>query len=599
MFNTFNRPHRMRSFVRWAQAFCLCFMALSLALTARADVVSVGDVTPVPSDAGGNVGGVLIIGDTDVGGLFMDIAPPLSGTLMPLQSTDGIIGNGVNSIGAADFNDFGVRWEIGTSLSVGLEGQGFLNVFESALIQVGGPLPTLTGITILGDLPAGQGVINLNGLASRLTTSDLTVGELGVGTITANQGASFVSSNSMIGNLAGSIGTVSLTDLGTRWDLRGALQVGNAAATSLGFLNIDNEALLQADALASVVVNPTGQVNLDGGTIRQILTGPAVVNNGVIRGDGLIDAGITIGASGELRNKAAIANEREYLLVSGPVTVAGNSDGFYDTGDGLIESQGGEMEFLDTVTNAGVIVARDAIMRFRGMDASGAANDLVNNGLVVLGENTTIYGNISTVTGSVIDDVTNAGAVTTIFGDVTFSQVPLVAALTEGGLAAMSAPASSLKLIIDDDPGALSIFGDLTLSSDTLFELDFATGASSQQGDSFQVLSANSISGTFANTQTIANGRYWDINVMNNEIFVTAGALVSTIPGDFDHDFDVDGDDFLLWQRDPSIGNLADWENNYGAPPLAAASAPTAVPEPTALMLALSALAWGRRRRVS
>jgi hypothetical protein len=36
--------------------------------------------------------------------------------------------------------------------------------------------------------------------------------------------------------------------------------------------------------------------------------------------------------------------------------------------------------------------------------------------------------------------------------------------------------------------------------------------------------------------------------------------------GDFDQDGDVDGRDFLLWQRNPSVGNLIDWQTNYGAP---------------------------------
>jgi hypothetical protein len=52
----------------------------------------------------------------------------------------------------------------------------------------------------------------------------------------------------------------------------------------------------------------------------------------------------------------------------------------------------------------------------------------------------------------------------------------------------------------------------------------------------------------------------------------------STTPGDFDLDGDVDGRDFLLWQRNSAIGDLADWQSNYGNETLAAA---TAVPEPS------------------
>jgi hypothetical protein len=61
------------------------------------------------------------------------------------------------------------------------------------------------------------------------------------------------------------------------------------------------------------------------------------------------------------------------------------------------------------------------------------------------------------------------------------------------------------------------------------------------------------------------------------------------LPGDFDWDGDVDGADFLLWQTNPAVGDLADWEANYGtfAPMAAAASA---VPEPSTLGLATTIL---------
>jgi hypothetical protein len=54
---------------------------------------------------------------------------------------------------------------------------------------------------------------------------------------------------------------------------------------------------------------------------------------------------------------------------------------------------------------------------------------------------------------------------------------------------------------------------------------------------------------------------------------------VTTLPGDFDGDGDVDGRDFLIWQRNPSVGNLADWQTNYGQSTLFTSRA---VPEPSA-----------------
>jgi hypothetical protein len=57
-----------------------------------------------------------------------------------------------------------------------------------------------------------------------------------------------------------------------------------------------------------------------------------------------------------------------------------------------------------------------------------------------------------------------------------------------------------------------------------------------------------------------------------------------TTPGDFDLDGDVDGRDFLTWQRNPSVGDLEDWQTNYGASSL---SASIAVPEPKAIAILL------------
>jgi hypothetical protein len=62
-------------------------------------------------------------------------------------------------------------------------------------------------------------------------------------------------------------------------------------------------------------------------------------------------------------------------------------------------------------------------------------------------------------------------------------------------------------------------------------------------------------------------------------------------PGDFDDDGDVDGNDFLVWQRGVGsthdAGDLADWRANFGATATGAAGA---VPEPSALGLAIAAL---------
>jgi endonuclease I len=57
--------------------------------------------------------------------------------------------------------------------------------------------------------------------------------------------------------------------------------------------------------------------------------------------------------------------------------------------------------------------------------------------------------------------------------------------------------------------------------------------------------------------------------------------------GDFDGDGDVDGRDLLKWQRNPSVGELGDWQANYGFSSVVATS--TAVPEPNTWTLTVTA----------
>jgi len=82
------------------------------------------------------------------------------------------------------------------------------------------------------------------------------------------------------------------------------------------------------------------------------------------------------------------------------------------------------------------------------------------------------------------------------------------------------------------------------------------------------------------------NARWFDGLI--DEVYIGFAPPTYGIPGDFDFDSDVDGADFLLWQDDNSVGDLADWEANFGtvAPAVSAVAAAT-IPEPSTACLAL------------
>ncbi|MBA4107415.1 MAG: hypothetical protein C0485_16885 [Pirellula sp.] len=132
------------------------------------------------------------------------------------------------------------------------------------------------------------------------------------------------------------------------------------------------------------------------------------------------------------------------------------------------------------------------------------------------------------------------------------------------------------------------------------------SGYAPQGGETYTLLTANSITGTsFLNPADftlapLASGLTWDLNVGATSVVLKVLGSIA-LPGDFDSDQDVDGADFLKWQRNfgtpgYDAASLATWKANFGAP---ATIATGAVPEPcTAVLgsLAVGAMAAYRRR---
>ena len=110
-------------------------------------------------------------------------------------------------------------------------------------------------------------------------------------------------------------------------------------------------------------------------------------------------------------------------------------------------------------------------------------------------------------------------------------------------------------------------------------------------GDSFEIITAASVLDTFDSEllPTLGGGLSWIVDYQPTSVLLSVG-----MAGDFNLDGRVDSFDFLAWQRDTTLGNLADWEANYGSPLSANA---TTVPEPGGCALAVVLLLLSLRHR--
>ncbi len=103
---------------------------------------------------------------------------------------------------------------------------------------------------------------------------------------------------------------------------------------------------------------------------------------------------------------------------------------------------------------------------------------------------------------------------------------------------------------------------------------------------------------------TLTNlGNNFTLSLKDVEMALVILHAVPSLEGDFDGDNDVDGADFLLWQRGGSPNpfsptDLANWQMNYSG--VASNSAASSIPEPaSAWLLAVAGMPMVESRRRS
>jgi T5SS/PEP-CTERM-associated repeat protein len=585
-------------------------------------VGSVGAVTVNGANALWNNTGLLIIGNNGTGTLDVLGGGQINvtnGTTFGGRVTVG--GNGTGS-GELHVDGAGSVLSSSQELWVGDSGTGEVAVSGGGTVVSGGAR--------VGRLPGSTGSIAVSGSDSAWTlNSAFFVGNQGAGQLTIEDGGVVNSTapdglGARIGEQSGSVGEVTISGANARWNNTGLLIIGNAGNGTLDVLGGGQVEVTNGTTFGGqVTVGGTGS-----GVLRVDGVGSALTSTSDLRvgtsgiGQLMISSGSLVDIAGTTTlGLNAGSNGSLFLdggtLRTGTIATGGGQHGFYWT-SGTVEVTGaagltigqsqffGEQLLLNQNQNLSVtntLTVESGAILFTGGEL--VVGELANNGDLALAS-TTVSGPVTNAAGA---NITALGNVT--FNDLVSGPGGFFGPGTinfNGGMAPGASPAevtfegdvsltdtNTLYIEIGgttlgDDYDSLTIAGDAVL--DGVIDASLIDAFMPAPGQQFTILTANSV---VNNGLMLGGSAAGSFNLLVDSTSVILQAIAPPLPGDFDLDGDVDGRDFLVWQRNPAVGDLSDWQANYGAEML---SANIAVPEPSAILLILmAAVAFYPQRR--
>lgn len=408
------------------------------------------------------------------------------------------------------------------------------------------------------------------------------------------------------------VGTGPLNVQSSDLDVSGAAYVGVAGPATPDTVTIGNGGVLSTGIGEDTTIGFSGNVMLDNGTINarrlNAMFGGQLSGSGSVEAAVLADLGSSITATGdlELGNASAV-------------------NGFFSNGDLIVQSGTTTLRDANTATfdSAALVTLGD------GVGSSGTL--AVPNGITLdFGGNITGVGTVNTP-NSAATPLINNGSITGSDPNAPITltgYVKGVGTLDNVVITGTDAPGFSPAAVVRGSvtyDGTLEIeVGGTTPGSDYdqlnhilgagiadlggMLDVSLTAGFMPSAGDTFEIITANDLTGTFAtvNLPPLSGFLNWDVNYDTaNDLF--ALSVVTPFTADFDADGDVDNADLDIWESAYGATNLADadddgdsdgldffaWQQQYTGDLGSPLAAPQAVPEPSGALSCFVALACG------
>lgn len=472
--------------------------------------------------------------------------------------------------------DVAIGWHDGSHGIYNMSGNAALYVAHSLYVGTGGALAqgtfnqssgttTTVAHVVVGNLPFSYGYYNLSG--GTLNIGDtLYVASNGQGDVSVTGRSQLITRNgATLGYYVGSHGTLTIDGNRTFWDrVPGSTGSTIVGRQGTGTLNIRNGATVNTGSvILGEFASGTGTVNVSGNTQwnTSLTVGSRGIGNLNITGSARVEAGTTL-----------------------------------SIGD-LASSQG------TVVVDGSFLSANEMWIGYRGSGRVTVSNDArLSAGNIHIGEVTGVGRLTVLSSGDVLALTTYVGLLGTLDGD-SYVRSDI---RNYGVVHPATSPTDPGTLVVEDyiqeASGALRIslasatdysqLNTIPLASMTLngtLYVEALSGFVPFQGEVFQILNSNNISGTFSFLQlpTLSSGLYW----YTNDLYTTGAIRIAGngVDGDFTSDGYVDSRDYIVWRKGQgSQAQYDQWRANFGRESTGAGSSVN-VPEPSSLMLCLLA----------